>query len=168
MSTRIAGGMHPIVRRSAAFAIRHIGPHILNYVARRITGEGEGYKRTYRRKRRVGAGTHLIVHRPRLGMGYRKRRTVHRRVPTIHLAGYRRRRVPTIHLAAGYRRRRVVRLPMRAKASIHRRVPTIHLASGYRRRRVVHRPRINIRAGAWQLPHYGGRRIVRHPHICFI
>ena len=161
MSTRIAGGMHPIVRRSAAFAIRHIGPHILNYVARRITGEG-----AYRRKRRVGAGTHLIVHRPRLGMGYRKRRTVHRRIPTIRLGmGYRRRRVhrrvPTIHLAAGYRRRRVGRPRVR-------RIPTIRLGMGYRRKRVVHRPRINIRAGAWQLPHYGGRRVVRHPHIRFI
>ena len=152
MSTRIAGGMHPIVRRSAAFAIRHIGPPILNYIARKITGEG-----AYRRKRRCGAGTRLIVHKPRLGMGYRKRR-VHRRV----------------------------RLPMRANASIHRRIPTIKLGMGYRRKRVgrlslrsiakhrlslrsmKHRPRINIRAGAWQLPHYGGRRIVRKPQIRFI
>ena len=63
-----------------------------------------------------------------------------------------------IRLGTGYRRRRVV----------HRRIPTIKLGMGYRRKRVVHRPRINIRAGAWQLPHYGGRRIVRKPQIRFI
>ena len=40
----------------------------------------------------------------------------------------------------------------------------------YRRlslRSIAKQPRINIRAGAWQLPHYGGR-IVRKPPIRFI
>ena len=103
MTTRVSGGMHPILRHGTAGLIRGLA----NLLANRIQGSG--------RRRRTHTGGRRLIHRPTIGTGYRRRPRIHRHHP-IAASGYRRRvGRPRIH-----RHRRVGGTWMLPGRSIHR------------------------------------------------
>ena len=139
MTTRVSGGMHPIIKHGTAGLIRGLA----GLLASRI--EGSGRRRTYHR--RTHAGGRRLIRRPFVGTGYR-RRVGRPRIYRHH------------QIASGYRRRV-------GRPRIHRHRPTA--ASCYRRRvgrPRIHRHR-HI-GGTWILPgrsihrvHHRRRRITR-------
>ena len=65
MTTRVSGGMHPIIKHGTAGLIRGLA----GLLASRI--EGSGRRRTYHR--RTHAGGRRLIRRPFVGTGYRRR-----------------------------------------------------------------------------------------------
>ena len=81
MTTRVSGGMHPIIRHGAAGLIRGLAGLLASKI------EGHGRRRVHHRHH--VAGGRRLVRRPVIAAGYR-RHVIHRRRPVV-AAGYRRR-----------------------------------------------------------------------------
>ena len=84
MTTRVSGGMHPIIRHGAAGLIRGLAGLLASKI------EGHGRRRRVGLRRRTTGGMRLIRRPAMAACGYRRRRVIRRR-PIVTASGLRRR-----------------------------------------------------------------------------